>query len=203
MKYAISVADKEDGSMAEGKIKAEEVAVTFDYVPVGFDPIEIASKQSGVENAAILNLGKNLIEASDCKSCHQYEEKSIGPSYEAVAEKYPNSEENTKYLLGKIINGGSGVWGEHGMAAQPSLCEADARRMVDLILAMDNTQANIVSLPLSGKVKCGNFGGRKWPKEASCLELPTQTKVLKLLVHLADRLHRAEKSIYRSSNFGR
>ncbi|MDF2157283.1 PQQ-dependent sugar dehydrogenase [Algoriphagus sp. CAU 1675] len=150
--YSITVSDQEDGSTADGSIKPEEVAVTFDYVPAGFDPIEVASKQSGVENAAILNLGKNLIEASDCKSCHQYEEKSIGPSYQAVAEKYPNSEENTKYLIGKIINGGSGVWGDHGMSAHPSLSEADARRMVDYILSMNDEQANIPSLPLSGTV---------------------------------------------------
>ena len=152
LSYSISVSDKEDGSSTDGKIKTEEVAVTFDYVPAGFDPIEIASKQSGVENAAILNLGKNLIEQSDCKSCHQYTEKSIGPSYQAVAEKYPNSEENTKYLVGKIINGGAGVWGDHAMSAHPSLSQADAKRMVDYILAMDDTQANIASLPLSGKV---------------------------------------------------
>jgi len=151
--YTITVSDKEDGSTADGKISAEEVAVTFDYVPAGFDPIEIASKQSGVESAAILNLGKNLIEGSDCKSCHQYDKTSIGPSYEAVAEKYPNSDENTKYLIGKIINGGAGVWGEHGMAAHPSLSEADAKRMVDYILSMNDQQANIASLPLSGKAK--------------------------------------------------
>lgn len=149
--YTIGVTDREDGSTTDGKIKAEGVAVTFDYVPAGFDPIEIASKQSGVENAAILNLGKNLIEGSDCKSCHQYTEKSIGPSYQAVAEKYPNSEANTKYLMEKVINGGAGVWGEHGMAAHPSLPEADVRRMVDYILSMDDTQSNISSLPLTGK----------------------------------------------------
>jgi cytochrome c len=152
LNYSISVSDKEDGSSADGKIKAEEVAVTFDYVPAGFDPIEIASKQSGAESVAILNLGKNLIEGSDCKSCHQYDKTSIGPSYEAVAAKYPNSEENTKYLVGKIINGGAGVWGDHAMSAHPQLSEADAKRMVDYILSMDEVQATIASLPLTGKV---------------------------------------------------
>ena len=152
LSYSISVSDKEDGSSTDGKIKPEEVAVTFDYVPAGFDPIEIASKQSGVESAAILNLGRNLIEGSDCKSCHQYDKTSIGPSYEAVAAKYPNSEENTKYLVGKIINGGAGVWGDHAMSAHPQLSEADAKRMVDYILSMDDVQATIASLPLTGKV---------------------------------------------------
>ena len=150
--YSITVSDKEDGSTADGKIKAEEVAVTFDYVPAGFDPIEIASKQSGAESVAILNLGRNLIEGSDCKSCHQYDKTSIGPSYEAVAAKYPNSAENTKYLVGKIINGGAGVWGDHAMSAHPQLSEADAKRMVDYILSMDEVQPTVASLPLSGKV---------------------------------------------------
>jgi cytochrome c len=152
LSYSIQVEDKEDGSSTDGKIKAEEVAVTFDYVPAGFDPIEIASKQSGVESMAILNLGKNLIEGSDCKSCHQYDKTSIGPSYEAVAAKYPNSDENTEYLVGKIINGGAGVWGDHAMSAHPQLSEADAKRMVDYILSMDEVQATVTSLPLSGKV---------------------------------------------------
>ena len=150
--YAINVSDKEDGSSSDGKIKTEEVAVTFDYVPAGFDPIEIASKQSGAENMAILNIGKNLIEGSDCKSCHQYDKTSIGPSYTAVAARYPKTEENTKMLIGKIINGGSGVWGEHGMSAHPQLSEADARRMVDFILSMNETKPTVASLPLSGKV---------------------------------------------------
>jgi cytochrome c len=152
LSYSIQVEDKEDGSSTDGKIKAEEVAVTFDYVPAGFDPIEIASKQSGAESMAILNLGKNLIEGSDCKSCHQYDKTSIGPSYEAVAAKYPNSDENTKYLVGKIINGGAGVWGDHAMSAHPQLSEADAKRMVDYILSMDDLQPTIASLPLTGKV---------------------------------------------------
>jgi cytochrome c len=38
------------------------------------------------------------------------------------------------------------------MSAHPSLSEADAKRMVDFILAMNDTQATISSLPLSGKV---------------------------------------------------
>lgn len=150
--YTINVSDKEDGTSADGTIKAEEVAVTFDYVPAGFDPIEIASKQSGAETMAILNIGKNLIEASDCKSCHQYDKTSIGPSYAAVAAKYPNSAENTGYLIGKVIKGGAGVWGDHAMSAHPQLSESDAKRMVDYILNMDDVKPTIASLPLTGKV---------------------------------------------------
>jgi cytochrome c len=151
--YQILVSDKEDGSSADGKIPAEAVAVTFDYVPAGFDPIAIASKQSGAETQAALNIGKNLIDNSDCKSCHQIDKTSIGPSYTAVANKYPRTDENTKMLIGKIINGGSGVWGDHAMSAHPELSESNARRMVDYIMTINDTKATVASLPLSGVVK--------------------------------------------------
>ncbi len=152
MDYEILVTDKEDGSTADGTIKKEEVAVTFDYVPAGFDPIEMASKQSGAESQAILNIGRNLIEKSDCKSCHQYDTTSIGPSYAAVAQKYPNTPANASMLVGKIINGGSGVWGDHAMSAHPQLSEADAKRMVDYIFSLNEVQATVSSLPLVGKI---------------------------------------------------
>ena len=152
LNYAVTVSDNEDGSTENGEINEQIVAITFDYVPAGFDPIEIASKQVGVESSAQLSLGNTLIESSDCKSCHQYTEKSIGPSYQAVAEKYENTEANTAYLVSKIIKGGSGVWGDHGMSAHPSLSEADAERMVNYILALNEVQATIPSLPLRGKV---------------------------------------------------
>ncbi|MEB2782940.1 PQQ-dependent sugar dehydrogenase [Algoriphagus sp. C2-6-M1] len=151
--YTITVTDHEDGSTADNKIQANEVAVTFDYVPSGFDPIEIASKQVGVESEALENIGRNLIEASDCKSCHQYAEASIGPSYEAVAGKYENTPANVDMLVGKIINGGAGVWGEHAMSAHPQLSKANAKRMVDYIMNMNTVKATSKSLPLTGNVK--------------------------------------------------
>ncbi|WP_192351021.1 PQQ-dependent sugar dehydrogenase [Algoriphagus sp. Y33] len=151
--YSITVNDDEDGSTDDSRIHANEVAVTFDYVPSGFDPIEIASKQSGVESEALENIGKNLIEASDCKSCHQYAETSIGPSYQAVATKYENTAETVDMLVDKIINGGAGIWGEHAMSAHPQLSKADAKRMVDYIMNMNTVKATVRSLPLSGSVK--------------------------------------------------
>lgn len=150
--YQVTVMDKEDGSTSDGAIKSEEVAITFDYVPSGFDPIEMASNQSGAESMAVLNIGRNLIESSDCKSCHQYDSASIGPSYAAVAQKYPNTPANVNMLVGKIINGGSGVWGDHAMSAHPQLSEADAKRMVDYVFSLNETQATATSLPLEGTV---------------------------------------------------
>ena len=56
--------------------------------------------------------GAQLIERSDCKSCHNEEVKTVGPAYIAVARRYADTEESVKMLAGKVINGGSGIWGE-------------------------------------------------------------------------------------------
>ncbi|MCP9769482.1 carbohydrate-binding protein [Lacihabitans sp. LS3-19] len=149
LNYNVKVKDHEDGD----KIKPDEVAVTFDYLPQGFDPIEIAAKQKSADDMASFAVGRNLIEAADCKSCHQYTTKSIGPSYQAVADKYSNTPENMVYLVKKIKEGGSGVWGEHGMSAHPDLSEINAKRMVDYIFSLGTNQLNVAKLGLSGEVK--------------------------------------------------
>jgi cytochrome c len=146
--YSVVVKDKEDGS----KIKDDEIAVTFDYLPQGFDPIEVASKHKGADDLASFAIGRNLIESSDCKSCHQYSSKSIGPSYKAVADKYPNTKENLGYLVKKIREGGSGVWGEHGMSAHPDLSEVNAKRMVDYIFSLSSTNPTVSKMALKGEV---------------------------------------------------
>ncbi|MFT5165839.1 MAG: cytochrome c [Saprospiraceae bacterium] len=151
--YSISVSDKEDGSTEAGSIKTEEAAITFDYVPAGFDPIEVAQNQSGAELLAVDAIGRNLIEGSDCKSCHQYETKSIGPSYAEVAKKYENTFENRSLLEERIINGSSGIWGDHAMAAHPALNEEHARRMVQYIMTFLDEKPTIEPLALSGNLK--------------------------------------------------
>lgn len=85
--------------------------------------------------------GLALIERSDCKSCHNEQVKTIGPAYISIAEKYPFSKAQLTALAQKIINGGSGVWGEQVMTAHPDLMENDAKTMVSYILSLDGEQA--------------------------------------------------------------
>jgi cytochrome c len=80
--------------------------------------------------------GKALIEASDCRTCHQDAAKVIGPAYMDVAKKYPNTPANVKMLAGKVIKGGTGVWGEIPMTPHPAVSQEDAEAMVTYILSM-------------------------------------------------------------------
>lgn len=80
--------------------------------------------------------GEALIAKSDCLSCHRLDVKLIGPAYKDVAVKYPPTDDNYNYLIAKIINGGSGVWGPVAMSPHPALKTTDAKKMVKYILSI-------------------------------------------------------------------
>lgn len=84
--------------------------------------------------------GLNLVATSDCLTCHQINQKVTGPSYAEIAQKYEPTKENITLLAGKIINGGSGVWGQVPMTPHDGLSQEDAEAMVKYVLALKNTQ---------------------------------------------------------------
>ena len=148
--YNIQVVDKEDGSIENGKIKQEEIAVNFDYAPEGFDPIEIAQNHVSTDDWVTFNKGKSLINNSDCLSCHRMDIRSIGPSYMEVAERYKNDKMGQEVIAQRIINGSVGIWGEHAMSAHPDLSEQEATLIIDYIMSLNDPQPEAQNIPLSG-----------------------------------------------------
>lgn len=90
-----------------------------------------------VAEVDVIAQGESLAKASDCKTCHHATNKLIGPSHADVAKKYEFTEANVKYLAGKIISGGSGVWGETLMSGHPDISQADAEKMARFVLSLD------------------------------------------------------------------
>lgn len=88
------------------------------------------------DNSAEAKKGEALITKSDCFACHKVQEKLLGPAYKDVAAKYANNKANVDYLVAKIKNGGSGVWGAIPMAPHPALSDEDARAMVQYVLSI-------------------------------------------------------------------
>lgn len=80
--------------------------------------------------------GEKLISKMDCVGCHKLDKKLIGPSYLDIAKKYDLNDKNINYLSGKIIKGGSGVWGAMPMSAHSSLSKDDAKKMAKYILSL-------------------------------------------------------------------
>jgi len=86
--------------------------------------------------------GLVLIEGSDCAACHNAEVQTVGPSYKAIAERYQNNDLTTVRLATKIIEGGSGVWGEVLMTPHPQLDMEDAKKMVNYVLSLGGNEAS-------------------------------------------------------------
>ncbi|UZJ43785.1 DUF1080 domain-containing protein [Marinimicrobium sp. C6131] len=80
--------------------------------------------------------GQTLVEGSDCAACHNPEIKTVGPSYQSIAERYDNTPENRTMLAEKIILGGAGNWGDVPMSPHPDLSQEDAEQMVDYIFSL-------------------------------------------------------------------
>lgn len=150
LNYAVKVQDKEDGSLGTGKITPAQVAVSIDYLPLGFDAIDAASTQRGADAAAFTSTGQILLGKNDCKSCHMPNKRSVGPSYLEVAQRYKGKPGAVENLAQKVIKGGAGVWGDHAMSAHPQLSVADSRAIVEYILTTGDKKANVKSMPVKG-----------------------------------------------------
>jgi cytochrome c len=150
VKYAVKVSDKEDGSLANGKILPAQVAVSLDYMPLGYDQIDIAATQRDADMAAFASTGQLLMNKSDCKSCHMTDKRSVGPSYLEIAKRYKGKSGAVESLAQKVIKGGVGVWGEHAMSAHPQLSVADARAIVEYIMTTGEKKPVVKSAPIKG-----------------------------------------------------
>lgn len=105
------------------KVEEEEVSA-FNPSPVKKEVVEGNKSLSGYQ----------LITGSDCLSCHKDNDRFVGPSYAEIAAKY--SDKDIELLASKIIDGGSGVWGEVPMQSHPQISKEEAKQMVEYILSV-------------------------------------------------------------------
>jgi cytochrome c len=148
IKYEVKVNDKEDGALSKG-INAAKVLTTVDKIDMGTD-LTFVSQYQEKATQNFMHPGLTLIGKSDCKSCHQPNAPSIGPSFRQVAIKYKDDKGAVPKLAQKIIKGGAGVWGQTAMSAHPQLKNEEAEEMVNYILKMtaDNQTKN--RIPVKG-----------------------------------------------------
>ena len=150
--YAVSVTDREDGSLRTGRIAASRVVVTADYLK---DGVVQAGEQSDSTARTAFTLaaheeGRRMIQSGTCLSCHQLDRASIGPSYTEVSRKYRGDTTAVSRLARKIRSGGSGVWGSVMMPAHPQLTESQASAMAAYIMSLGQELKETPSLPTRG-----------------------------------------------------
>ncbi|TAH26865.1 MAG: PKD domain-containing protein [Cytophagales bacterium] len=140
VQYQINVKDKEDGI-----VNAKNISInTNTYF-------------SGANTAQ--PYGEKLIQESDCKSCHQENSKSVGPSFVQISNRYAGTDDIGITQIGKkIVSGGSGIWGTYVMSAHPQLEIEEAKEMVKYILSL--TEEN------HKKTRLASIGQFSIPQEA-------------------------------------
>lgn len=141
--YSVSVNDPEDGSTG---IDESRIYVSVDYME-GFDEASLSLGHQQLSEAA---QGEAVALSLDCKACHKAQEKSVGPSYEAIALKYEKDPQAAKYLREQIINGSSGVWGDKVMPAHPDLESLSVNQIVAYIQSLAGEKNKKPSLPAKG-----------------------------------------------------
>jgi cytochrome c551/c552 len=141
--YNVTVRDTEDEALG---VDPSRIKVKLDYLE-GFDEAAIAVGHLEVTPA---QMGLALTNSNTCKTCHKENEKSIGPTYSDISNKYLETDKAADYLIGKILSGSTGVWGEVTMPANPGLSRMQAGQIVEYILSLNAPK--VESLPTKGVI---------------------------------------------------
>ena len=148
--YEVTVTDPD----TDQPVDKDNIYVSVDYME-GMDQV---NQSLGHQQVSAEVTGKALTQALDCKTCHKENEKSIGPRYMDVSEKYQANPDAMGYLEKKIVSGGSGVWGEVMMPAHPDLSRDEARQIVAYIMSLAGDKKENKSLPPSGTITPEGMG---------------------------------------------
>ena len=135
IRYNVSVEDLEDGSLEAGEIATEDVVVTAGATSMNPDMTMLEQEHANTVDT-YMPKGMTLIANSDCQACHAVDQVSVGPSYKDIAERYQADNDAIELLVTKIIEGGSGNWGDRIMSAHPQLSREDVSEMVQYILGL-------------------------------------------------------------------
>ncbi len=112
---------------------------TAETTTTSTDTVAVAPTPAPTDFTSDPNYQKGLeIEAkSDCATCHKLNERLVGPSFKEIANKYAGADQAMiDSLAGKVINGGSGVWGQLPMTPHPALSKEDAVTVVKYVLLL-------------------------------------------------------------------
>lgn len=147
--YSIAVTDKEDGVIDQRRVSAYYL-----YTPQHYSADHIIRNIGNLAALTETNVaGRELVNGSDCKTCHTIDKVSVGPSFMDIANRYKQQGGSLENLAKKIIDGGAGSWGkEHVMNAHPQLTPDDTRQIVRYIFSLADKGKTAQAIPLQGRL---------------------------------------------------
>jgi len=86
--------------------------------------------------AALAADAQKLLKEKNCLACHTLDKKLVGPAYKDVAAKYAGQKDAAAKLAAKIQKGGTGVWGQIPMPANPQVNAEEATTLANWILSL-------------------------------------------------------------------
>ena len=77
-----------------------------------------------------------LMNKAACAACHSVDKKGVGPSYTEVAKKRKGQKDAAAVLAEKVRKGGTGVYGQIPMTANPPnmISDKDLHELIEWIL---------------------------------------------------------------------
>lgn len=148
--YRLKIHDHEDGEIT--RITNDNPQIRFAYRAAP------APEAQGHQTGSLADQANSLLDANNCLSCHKMEETVVGPALRDVARRYQADPNAMQYLVNKIGNGGSGVWGAMNMPAFAGLGEADLKVLASYILGLNDDAPEGKFLPFSGEVALDQHG---------------------------------------------
>ncbi|HWB26587.1 MAG TPA: c-type cytochrome [Chitinophagaceae bacterium] len=91
----------------------------------------------GAKPADSTTEGERLISIYNCSGCHNLDTNKTGPSFVAIARRYPNGEGVAENLAHSILYGSKGAWGTKiAMPPHNNIRYNDAVKMAEYILSL-------------------------------------------------------------------
>ncbi len=143
--YTVAIQDSEDGIIRQDSPE-------FSKVEIVFDKVDTSDKQDAVGHLAAsdpMGPGRAAAKKHLCIGCHQEQAQSVGPAFQAVADKYASMDDPVAYLVKSIAAGSTGKWGQHQMPAHDFLSDEKREELAKFIMML---KSKAPSLPLSGKL---------------------------------------------------
>ena len=78
----------------------------------------------------------DLATKKNCMACHAVDKKVLGPAFKDIGAKYAGQAGAADKLAAKVMKGGTGVWGNIPMPANPQVTDAEAKQLVGWILTL-------------------------------------------------------------------
>lgn len=104
------------------EIPAKDVLLHTTYIPdLAAMPAQTPPARPPAGLLAIVN--------SNCIGCHQFKAKAMGPSFAAIATRYPDNPASIETLSRYIHDGSTGVWGPTSMPPHPEFTQDQLHAM--------------------------------------------------------------------------